>query len=285
MRWEYGAPITELYGRLVNLDIAPGFCGGRAGGGKRPGGSLTGQSYPDSLIRPDKRGIEPRVGLAWRPDLRIVAGGSRRIWNLRRHFGLSNDRAANGAAGAALEEFERAKQRRLSADAGERIQHLPLDHAGHFCRRSEFPRRLRAELAVIRAARSARLAAIDGNLSGHQGNARSAGISAEYFSGWGGESLSACPAGFAYLTSNGNSTREAGQVQLRRRLHNGLTATALYTLIRNPSMTIPPWEARERLPPHRIRRRARLAPDRRSRAKHRRVPAQHSYDRAELARL
>ena len=25
IRWEYGAPITELYGRLVNLDIAPGF--------------------------------------------------------------------------------------------------------------------------------------------------------------------------------------------------------------------------------------------------------------------
>jgi hypothetical protein len=38
-----------------------------------------------------------------------------------------------------------------------------------------------------------------------------------------------CPTGFAYLTSNGNSTREAGQVQLRRRLHNGLTAMAQYT--------------------------------------------------------
>ena len=25
VRWEYSAPITELYGRLVNLDIAPGF--------------------------------------------------------------------------------------------------------------------------------------------------------------------------------------------------------------------------------------------------------------------
>ena len=25
VRWEYGAPITEIYGRLVNLDIAPGF--------------------------------------------------------------------------------------------------------------------------------------------------------------------------------------------------------------------------------------------------------------------
>ena len=43
------------------------------------------------------------------------------------------------------------------------------------------------------------------------------------------EPLPACPAGFAYLTSNGNSTREAGQVQLRRRLHNGLTATLQYT--------------------------------------------------------
>ena len=38
-----------------------------------------------------------------------------------------------------------------------------------------------------------------------------------------------CPAGFAYLASNGNSTRQAGQVQLRRRLHNGLTATVQYT--------------------------------------------------------
>src|SRR6185436_605748 len=39
-----------------------------------------------------------------------------------------------------------------------------------------------------------------------------------------------CPAGFAYLTSNGRSIRHAGQVQLRRRLRSGLTATGQYTL-------------------------------------------------------
>ena len=39
-----------------------------------------------------------------------------------------------------------------------------------------------------------------------------------------------CPAGFVYLTSNGRSTRHAGQFQLRRRLRNGLTATVQYTL-------------------------------------------------------
>ena len=31
------------------------------------------------------------------------------------------------------------------------------------------------------------------------------------------------------MTSNGNSTREAGQFQLRRRLHNGFTASLQYT--------------------------------------------------------
>jgi hypothetical protein len=42
----------------------------------------------------------------------------------------------------------------------------------------------------------------------------------------------ACPAGFVYLASSGRSTRHAGQIQLRRRLRDGLTATAQYTLAR-----------------------------------------------------
>src|SRR5438270_5024526 len=37
-----------------------------------------------------------------------------------------------------------------------------------------------------------------------------------------------CPSGYTYLASNGNSTREAGQVQLRLRMHNGMTASLLY---------------------------------------------------------
>jgi hypothetical protein len=39
----------------------------------------------------------------------------------------------------------------------------------------------------------------------------------------------ACPSGFVYLSSNGNSTRDAAQIQLRRRLRDGLTATVQYT--------------------------------------------------------
>src|SRR4029453_19233596 len=39
-----------------------------------------------------------------------------------------------------------------------------------------------------------------------------------------------CPSGFVYLLSNGTSSRHAGQLQVRRRLRNGLTATVQYTL-------------------------------------------------------
>src|SRR5258708_31055547 len=38
----------------------------------------------------------------------------------------------------------------------------------------------------------------------------------------------ACPVGFVYRTSNGNSTREAASLQLRRRLTSGITPTSQY---------------------------------------------------------
>src|SRR6202041_2857982 len=38
-----------------------------------------------------------------------------------------------------------------------------------------------------------------------------------------------CLAGFVYQTSGGDSTRESGQIQLRRRLRSGFTASLLYT--------------------------------------------------------
>jgi hypothetical protein len=42
-----------------------------------------------------------------------------------------------------------------------------------------------------------------------------------------------CPTGYAYLTSNGNSTRHSGQFHLRRRLHSGFTAAMNYTFAKS----------------------------------------------------
>ena len=57
VRWEYEAPIVEKYGRLVNLDIPPSFASA----------TPVVASPSDSLIRTDKTGVQPRLGLAWRP--------------------------------------------------------------------------------------------------------------------------------------------------------------------------------------------------------------------------
>ncbi len=67
MRWDYGAPLTEIYGRLANLDVSPGFTAVTPVLASNPKGTITGAAYPSSLVRPDKHGFEPRIGISWRP--------------------------------------------------------------------------------------------------------------------------------------------------------------------------------------------------------------------------
>ena len=78
VRWEYGSPITERYGRLVNLDLAPGFTAAAPVLSATPNGAVTGRAYAPSLVEPDVLGIQPRVGFSWRPLLAssmVVRGG------------------------------------------------------------------------------------------------------------------------------------------------------------------------------------------------------------------
>ncbi|MGH9448384.1 MAG: TonB-dependent receptor, partial [Terriglobia bacterium] len=64
LRWELGAPITELFGHMVNLDIAPGFTAAAPVLASSPVGPVTGSKYPSSLVRPTYSGWEPRLGIS-----------------------------------------------------------------------------------------------------------------------------------------------------------------------------------------------------------------------------
>ena len=226
VRWEYGAPITELYGRLVNLDEAGDFSAVAPVVAGDPVGSLTGTHYPSSLLRPDKRGFEPRVGIAWRP-----VGGSSLV--VRAGYGLYYDTSVYQTIA-----LQMAQQPPLSRTvSAQNSTTTPLTLADGFSA---------AEQNTFGVDPNFRPGyAQDWQVSVQRDLPGSLQMTATYLGIKGTHGVQqflpntypigaqspcpACPLGFAWMTSNGNSSREAGTLQLRRRLHDGLAAILQYT--------------------------------------------------------
>lgn len=229
LRWGYGAPMTELYGRLVNLDIAPGFKAVAPVLASEPTGAVTGAKYPASLVHPDRRGLEPRVGISWRPipaSTVVVRAG----------YGIYDDTSIYFSSAEMM------------------AQQAPLSKSVTVANSSTCPLTL-ANGFVNCAGVTADTYAVDPNLRvGYaqiwrlsvQSDLPGALVGTITYSGVKGtrgtqeflpntypigavNPCPSCPTGFVYRTSNGNSTRQSGEVQLRRRLRGGLTASVDYT--------------------------------------------------------
>ena len=229
MRWEYGAPMTELHGRLVNLDLTPGFGAAAPVLASDPVGPLTGDHYPNSLLRPDRLGFEPRVGLSWRPipaSTVVVRAG----------YGIYHDTSVYQGP-----ELQLAQQAPLSKSLSVQNSAVcPLTLANGFNPCSSMTSNTFAvdpnfrvgyaqtwQLAIQRDLPAAlQLTATYLGVKGTRGVQQ---FLPNTFPIGAANPCPACPSGFAYQTSGGNSTRESGQVQLRRRLRSGFTASLLYT--------------------------------------------------------
>jgi len=218
LRWEYESPITEAQGRLVNLDLASGFT------------SSTPVVAADGLLKPDRGGIQPRVSMAWRP----IPGSSLVV---RASYGMYRNQSVYQSIATLL-----AQQPPLSNTAtAQTSAALPLTLATGFLRLSANPLNTFAVDPEFRV----------GTAHNYQASVQrdlpsSLTVIATYLGSRGThlmqESLpntypvgavnpcASCPTGFAYLTSNGTSMRNAGQIQLRRRLRNGFTASGQYIL-------------------------------------------------------
>jgi hypothetical protein len=94
LRWDYQSPITELYNKMVNLDVAPGYAAVaqvEAGQAGPYSGAL-----PASLVNPDKNNISPRIGFAWRPIAKgtlVVRGGYGTYYNTSVYNNIANNMA------------------------------------------------------------------------------------------------------------------------------------------------------------------------------------------------
>ncbi|MGH9673504.1 MAG: carboxypeptidase-like regulatory domain-containing protein [Bryobacteraceae bacterium] len=229
VRWEYGSPIHELYGRLVNLDIVPGFAAVAPVVAGNPSGSLTGVQYPRSLVRPDRNNVAPRIGFAWRP----LAASSLLI---RGGYGIYYDNNIYRAIAVLM-----AQQSPLSTSL--RVQNSagnPLTLASGFRAPPNVTRNTFAIDPGFRAGYSqnwqasvqrdmpASLVVIATYLAVKGTRGQQQFLPNTYPAG-APNLCPACPAGFAYLVSNGNSTRQAGVIEVRRRLRAGFTATVQYT--------------------------------------------------------
>jgi hypothetical protein len=233
LRWEYGAPITELKGRLVNLDLTQDFTAAKPVLGSSPRGPVTGEHYPSSLVRPDHLGLEPRVALSWRPlpasTLVIRAG-----------YGISDDTSIYLGAAQSMS------------------QQSPLSNSLNVQRSPTCPLTL-AQGFLSCAGTTTENFAVDPNL--RVGYAQIWQLSAQrdlpgalvmtitYLGTKGTHGMqeflpntyplgaanpcSQCPVGFIYRTSGGNLQREGAEVQLRRRLRAGFTANLDYVFAKS----------------------------------------------------
>jgi hypothetical protein len=230
VRWEYESPLTELQQRLVNLDVSSGFTATSQVLASDPTGSITGEDFGDSLMRPDKSGIQPRLAIAWRP----IPGSSLVV---RAGYGIYRNTSVYQSITSLL------------------AQQPPLSTAFSIANSAANPLTL-ARGFVTPATGAGNTFAVDPNFrvgAAHNWNASvqrdlpaSLTVNLSYLGTKGTNLIQeflpntypsgavnpcpTCPAGFVYLTSNGSSERHAAQVQVRRRLRNGLTATVQYTL-------------------------------------------------------
>jgi hypothetical protein len=202
LRWEYDAPFSEKSGHLL------------------------------TTLRPDRRGIEPRVGIAWRP----VLGSSlvlRANYGLYRNLGIYQPiglmlaqqppyAKSFSVQNTALTPLTLANPFSDVIPAAKTFDIDPGFRAGYaHSWAASVQRDLPASLTVI--------AAYFGDKGSHL---IQASLPNTYPAGMANPCPS-CPTGFVFLTSTGSSLRNAAQFTLRRRLYAGFTATAQYTLAKS----------------------------------------------------
>ncbi len=229
VRWEYNSPIIEERGRLVNLDLGPGFSDPTPVVASTPVGPVSGLHYPDSIIHPDKHAIQPRISFAWHPFF-----GTSTIF--RGAYGVAYDTSVyQSIANMMAQQSPLSKSLIVQNSAAD-----PLTLASGFNVSPNVTTNTFAIDPRFRPGYSQTwLFSVQQNLTasmlltvsytGIKGTHAVQEFYPNTYPAGVVNPCAACLAGYLYLASNGNSTRDAGQLNLRRRFHSGFSTSFQYT--------------------------------------------------------
>lgn len=230
LRWDFQAPVTELYNRLVNLGVGPNFttdipvCTDVQKGCTPPGAV----GYPDTLARPNYHEFQPRIGLAWRPfakDSTVVRAGYGLYYNTSVYQALAQQMAQQAPLSNSVTQSNSLTSPFTLANAfltqaiGVTPQTFALDpnfqigylHYWQLAIQHNLPASLVATITY------------NGNKGTHQVQ--------EFLPNTfpAGSATSLYPSGYVYETSGGNSNYNAVSAQLQRRFRSGLAGNLVYT--------------------------------------------------------
>lgn len=209
VRWEYWSPVSERYGRLVNLDIAPNY---------------SAVTPSRTLPQPDRNNLAPRLSFSWRPakmTSTIVRGGYGIYYDTSIYQPIAMEMAQQAPLSKSLRVFNSAATPLTLANG---FGSPGTTTATTFAVDPQFKIGYSQnwQLSVQRDLPAA--LQMTATYNGSKGANGQQQILPNTF-----PVGAVTPSGYTLLISDGNSSRHAGQVQLRRRMRNGLTASGQYT--------------------------------------------------------
>jgi hypothetical protein len=194
-----------------------------------PIGPVSGLHYPDSIIHPDKHAIQPRISFAWHPFF-----GTSTIF--RGAYGVAYDTSVyQSIANQMAQQSPLSKSLNVQNSAAD-----PLTLASGFNVSPNVTTNTFAIDPHFRPGYSQNwLFSVQQNVTAsmvltatYNGVKGTHAVQEFYPNTYPTGIVNPCPAclsGYVYMTSNGNSTREAGSLSVRRRFHGGFSTSFLYT--------------------------------------------------------